>query len=68
MVAYIKFLSNTVQLKRKIIDSPDTDVVVISLYHYVTNLALLDSIWLKTETGDEKRFIPTNSLASECGS
>ena len=44
MVAYIKFLSNTVQLKRKIIDSPDTDVDVISLYHYVTNLALLGSI------------------------
>ena len=51
MFAFIKFLSNTVQLKRVVINSPDTDVAVISLYHYVINLALLDSIWFKTGTG-----------------
>ena len=61
MFAYIKFLSNTVQLKVVIIDSPDTDVAVISLYHYVTNLVLLDSIWFKTGTGNKKR-IYTNTL------
>ena len=35
MFTYIKFLSDTVQLKRVIINTPDTDVVVISvsLYH-----------------------------------
>ena len=65
MFAYIKFLSNTVQLKRKIIDSPDADVAVISLNHYVTNIVLLDSVWFKTGTGNEKRLIPIHSLASE---
>ena len=44
MFTKINFLSNTVQLKRVIIDSPETDVAVISLYYYVTNPALLDSI------------------------
>ena len=39
--AYVQFFSNTVQLKRVIINSPDTEVPVISLYHYVTNLDLL---------------------------
>ena len=48
-----KFLSNTVQLKR-VIDSPDTVVAVISLYHHVTNLALLNSIWFKTYTDNEQ--------------
>ena len=43
LFAYIKFLANTVQLKRKIIDSPGADVAVIFLYDYVTNLDLLDS-------------------------
>ena len=49
--AYIKFLSNTVQLKRVIIDSSDTDLTVISLYHCATNLALLDLVWFKIGTG-----------------
>ena len=49
MFAYFQFLSNIVQLKRVIISSPDTEVPVISLYHYVTNLALLNSIWLKKQ-------------------
>ena len=40
MFTYIKFLSNTVQLKRVIIDSPDTDVAVISLYQNVTFVRL----------------------------
>ena len=44
MFTKINFLSNTVQLKRVIIDSPETDVAVISLHYYVTNPALLDSI------------------------
>ena len=44
MFTKINFLSNTVQLKRVIIDSPETDVAVTSLYYYVTNPALLDSI------------------------
>ena len=65
MFPYIKFLSNTFQLKRVIIDSPDTHVVVISLCHYVTNLSLLDSIWFKTGTSNEKQFIPIHSLTSE---
>lgn len=49
--SYIKFLSNTVQLKRVIIDSSDTDLTVISLYHCATNFALLDLLWFKIVTG-----------------
>ena len=54
MLAFIKFLSTAVQLKRVILDLPHTDVDVISLYHYITNLALLDSIWFRTGTGNKK--------------
>ena len=68
MSAYIKFPSNTIKLKRIIINSPDTDIAVISLCHCVTNLALLDSIWFKTGTGNDKRFIPTPLLPSKYGS
>ena len=65
MLAFIKFLSTAVQLKRVILDLPHTDVDVISLYHYITNLALLDSIWFRTGTGNKKRFMAIHSLASE---
>ena len=62
-----KFSLNTVQLKRVIIDSPDTFDAVISLYHHVTNLVLLDSIWFKAGTGNEQQLIPIHSLTSEYG-
>ena len=38
---------------------------MIALYHCITNLALLDSVWFETRTGNEKQFIPVNTLASE---
>ena len=52
---------------RIIIVSPDSDVAVISLYQYVTNLAFLHAIWFKTGTGDDERYIPIHLLASELG-
>ena len=67
MFAYIKFLCDTTNLKQVIIESPDTDVAVISLYQFVTNLASLDSFWFKTGMGNEQRFIPIHTLASEYG-
>ena len=63
MFAYIKFLSNTIQWKRVIIDSPGTYICAMCLHHCVTNIALLDSIWFKTGT-DNEPFIPIHWLAS----
>ena len=62
-----KFLLNTVQLKGVITDSPDAVAAVISLFHHVTNLAFLDSIWLKTGSSNEQRLTPMHSLTSQYG-
>ena len=67
MFSYVKFLCDTAHLKQVIIDSPDTDVAVISLYQYATNLTSLDSMWFKTGTGNEQRFLPIHTLASQHG-
>ena len=62
---YIKFLCNNIRLKRVIIVSRDTDAVVISLYQNGTNLTFSDTIWFKTDIGDNQKYIPIQILASE---
>ena len=57
MFPYFKFLCDNISLSRDTIVSPDTDVVVISLYESVTNLTFLDAIWFKTGVEDDQRYI-----------
>ena len=52
MFAYIKFLCDNICMTR-IIVSPDSYVVVVSLNQGVTNLTFLDALWFKSGTGDD---------------
>ena len=61
------FFFENIRLNRVITASPDTDVVVISLYQTVTNLTFLDAIWFKLVMVMDQRYIPIHLLASELG-
>ena len=67
MFVYIKFLCDNIRLTRDIIVSLDTDAAAISLYQSVTNLTFLDTIRLKTGTGEDQRCISIHVLDSELG-
>ena len=67
MFVYIKFLCDNIRLTRDIIVSLDTDAAAISLYQSVTNLTFLDTIQLKTGTGEDQRCISIHALDSELG-
>ena len=56
---YIKFLCGNIRLSRVTIDSPDTDVTVLSLYESVTNLTFLDAIAFKVQKLGSKLVLKT---------
>ena len=74
MFLYVNFFFENIRLNRVITASPDTDVVVISLYQTVTNLTFLDAIWFKEKRWSEIhpytpisfRIRITNMLLASC--
>ena len=62
MLVVAKYLIDQHQIQDLVIVSPDTDVAVISCYQYATNLMALEHLWLKTGTGDKRRYVAIQLL------
>lgn len=51
---------------RLVIQSPDTDVVILSVAHFED--LQCQELWFKTGVKDKQRYIPIHSIHSGCGS
>ena len=69
MFVYAAYLCNNHKtcLNRRFILFPDTDVIVISCYHYYNSINTISELWFLTGQGCNKRFIPIHSIADSLG-
>ena len=68
MLVMVKYIVDYHNIQRVIISSPDTDVIVISLYQYCTVFNTnLNEFWFKTGTADKRRYIPIHERVSTLG-
>lgn len=51
---------------RIVVQSPDTDVAILSIYAYES--LMCDELWFRTGTKDKLRFIPIHTLSQKLGS
>ena len=61
------YLYKHFRLDRMIISSPDTDVAVISCFHFVVNFDSLGELWFKTGVAEKKRYIAIHETAKSLG-
>lgn len=66
MLVFCKMIAENHNIKRMIIQSPDTDVAVIACYHQVNTLNLKE-FWFKTGRGAKRRFIPIHEIVTKLG-
>lgn len=67
MFVYLHHASLSTNIKRIIINSPDTDVAVIACYQLATSFQHVPEMWFKTGTGSKKRFIPIHDVVERLG-
>ena len=68
MFVLCKYLIDQYYTQRVIISSPDTDVAVISCYHYFTTFQTsLNELWFKTGTGNKRRYLSIHETATSLG-
>ena len=53
-----------IEKKNFIINSPDTDVFVVGYYQFTSILITLKKLWLKTNTGVNKRYVAIYETAN----
>ena len=56
MLVVAKHMIDGHQIQQLIIASRDTDEISIALYQFTFDLATLNKLWLKTGTGEKKRY------------
>jgi len=66
MFVFCNYISQTFDVQRIIISSPDTDVAVIACYQYVQNLSL-EELWFKTGTAKKTRYIAVHTICEKFG-
>ena len=55
------------EIKRLIIQSPDTDVAVVCCYQKFYSLKNFNEIWFYTGLGKQKRFVPIHEISDKFG-
>ena len=50
------------------IDSPDTDVFLVTCYQFTSRLVTLDNLWIKPGTGDKKKYFAIHKVGNHFGS
>ena len=65
LLLHAKFAANTHPGCRVVIQSPDTDVLVISVYHF-RDIGCRE-MWFKTGVKDHLRYIPVHAVYGELG-
>lgn len=66
MLVYCKYMLQH-PLRRLIVSSPDTDVLVICCYHMTCCLSSLHHFWFKTGSGQKQRFLPIHDVNTKLG-
>ena len=62
MFVYLHHYSLERDLTNIVVESPDTDVSVISCYQFALKFHHVKEFWFKTGTAQQKRYIPVHQL------